>query len=955
MTVVRRTSQNRRKRSVATVLQPKAKALRNLFNLSLELSCIADTDGYFLYLNPAWERVLGYSRKELMEKRFFDFVHPNDQDATRDAVSALESHQEINHFENRYRCMDKTYRWLEWNASSAGKTIYATARDITDRKQALEMLNEQLKFESLLSDIAANFVDLPIDRIDQVIRDAQRRVCEFFGLDMSSLWILSDEAPGFIYLTHIYRPLEGPPLPEQMEAKEYFPWCLQQVAAGKVIAVSTEQAPPEAARDKEVWRHFGIRSILTFPIKVGGELLIGALNFATMREERTWPESFVKQIGVLARVFANSLARMRKDYELRESEDRLKLAADSAEVGFWELNCRTRLFWTTDQAREIFGYAPDDVISMEHFEASVHPDDLDLVRQSIARSLNRGEPLKVEYRIRVDGSGVKWISSRGRSYFDSAGKPLRLMGVSLDITERKRAENELKERLQFENLLSDLSAGFVNLAPDKVDGQINTALRSITDFFNVDRTTIGIFSEDGARLDRAYEYQREGAEAAPGSMARDQFPWYIEQLMHGISVVMSRIEDLPPEAQNERRICLAKNMRSLVSIPLSIRGKTIGSCALVSVRAERAWPEDFIPRLRILGEIIVNVLNRRKMEELLKTRLQEIEELKQRLESENVYLQQEIRSLSEHTEIVGQSRTLKSVLAQVEQVAQTDTTVLIQGETGTGKELIARAIHKTSNLKDRTLITVNCASLPPTLFESELFGREKGAYTGAMTRMVGRFELADGSTLFLDEIGEVPLEVQAKLLRVLEEGRFERLGSAKSQQVNVRIIAATNRDLAQDVKAGRFRQDLYYRLNVFPISVPPLRDRSEDIPILVWSFIKEFEKKLGKRIESIPRKSMEALQHYTWPGNIRELRNVIEHGMIVSTGKTLTVHLPQPASLEGPGTSDLEDIERRHILSILEKTGWRIAGKGGAAEILGLKRTTLQSLMKKLDINRPRP
>ena len=239
-----------------------------------------------------------------------------------------------------------------------------------------------------------------------------------------------------------------------------------------------------------------------------------------------------------------------------------------------------------------------------------------------------------------------------------------------------------------------------------------------------------------------------------------------------------------------------------------------------------------------------------------------------------------------HEEIVGRSQAMKRILAQVEQVARTDATVLIEGETGTGKELLARAVHRLSARKDRSLVTVNCASLPPTLIESELFGREKGAYTGALTRMTGRFEVADGATLFLDEIGELPQDVQAKLLRVLEEGRFERLGSTKPLKVDLRIIAATNRDLARDVEQGKFRKDLYYRLNVFPIAVPPLRERPEDIPLLVWAFVRQYEKKMGKRIDHIPRKSMEDLQHYPWPGNARELRNVVEHAMIVSSGKT---------------------------------------------------------------------
>jgi formate hydrogenlyase transcriptional activator len=258
-----------------------------------------------------------------------------------------------------------------------------------------------------------------------------------------------------------------------------------------------------------------------------------------------------------------------------------------------------------------------------------------------------------------------------------------------------------------------------------------------------------------------------------------------------------------------------------------------------------------------------------------------------------------------------------------------------------------------SSRKNRPLVTVNCASLPPTLIESELFGRERGAYTGALTKMAGRFEVANGATLFLDEIGELSLDLQSKLLRVIEEGKFERLGSTKTLQVDVRLIAATNRDLAQEVKEGRFRKDLYYRLNVFPISIPPLREHSEDIPLLVWAFVREFQKRMGKEIESIPRKSIGALQAYPWPGNVRELRNVIERAMIVSSDKTLIIHVPKSVSLEGEDFPSLEETERRHIARVLEGTGWRVAGKAGAAEILGLKRSTLLSKMKKLGIRRP--
>ncbi|MBU4229182.1 MAG: sigma 54-interacting transcriptional regulator [Proteobacteria bacterium] len=329
-----------------------------------------------------------------------------------------------------------------------------------------------------------------------------------------------------------------------------------------------------------------------------------------------------------------------------------------------------------------------------------------------------------------------------------------------------------------------------------------------------------------------------------------------------------------------------------------------------------------------------------------------IKQLKEQLREENIYLREEIDLIHSHMNIVGNSEAIRAVLKQVGQVAPTEATVLIQGETGTGKELLARAVHDQSDRKGRLMITVNCAALPPTLIESELFGREKGAFTGALSKQIGRFELADGSTIFLDEIDALPLELQAKLLRVLESGEFERLGNPRTVKVDVRIISATNRDLAELVSAGSFRQDMYYRLNIFQITVPPLRERREDIVPLVWYFIQEFGKNMNKRIESISPKSVQAMHAYPWPGNVRELKNVTERAMIVATGPVLRIELPKIVpSARGP-SGTLEDMERLHIVEVLEATGWRVSGKNGAATILGLNPKTLESRMQKLGIQR---
>jgi PAS domain S-box-containing protein len=348
---------------------------------------------------------------------------------------------------------------------------------------------------------------------------------------------------------------------------------------------------------------------------------------------------------------------------------------------------------------------------------------------------------------------------------------------------------------------------------------------------------------------------------------------------------------------------------------------------------------------------------RKGAEESLQGALAEIKRLKDRLEAENTYLQQEVAREYIFGEIIGQSNAISYVFFRVEQVAPQDATVLLLGETGTGKGMVARAIHGKSSRKDRPMITVNCTALPANLIESELFGREKGAFTGANARQIGRFELADGGTIFLDEIGEMPLELQCKLLRVIQDGEFERLGSPRSIKVDVRIIAASNRNLEEEIRSGRFREDLFYRLNVFPITIPPLRQRKEDIPLLVNYFVAKFNKKIGKRIEAASKETLNALNEYHWPGNVRELESVIERAVITSQGNVLQVldrfeTFRQSEDPEEREIKALDELEHDHILSVLLKTGWRIEGKTGAALLLGLNPSTLRARMRKYGIRR---
>jgi DNA-binding NtrC family response regulator len=355
-------------------------------------------------------------------------------------------------------------------------------------------------------------------------------------------------------------------------------------------------------------------------------------------------------------------------------------------------------------------------------------------------------------------------------------------------------------------------------------------------------------------------------------------------------------------------------------------------------------------QLTQIDALKLEIDERKRAEAELRKAYEQIQQLQEQLQAENECLKEEVSLTHNNNEIIGQSPVIKELFKLIDQVAKTDSSVLIHGETGTGKELVARAIHNLSKRRYRTLVKVDCASLPSTLIEGELFGRERGAYTGALTMQKGRFEIADNSTIFLDEIGELSLELQTRLLRVLQDGEFERLGSSKSIKVNVRVIAATNRNLAEMIKSGKFREDLFYRLNVFPIETPPLRTRQEDIPLLVWAFVRKLSDKMGKKIQQIQKNSMDALQQYGWPGNVRELQNIVEQSLIKSNGDTLSILLPCASVVTQSSLQTLDQNEYSHICRVLQLTGGKIKGHDGAAELLGINYSTLYSRMRKLGI-----
>jgi transcriptional regulator with GAF, ATPase, and Fis domain len=520
-------------------------------------------------------------------------------------------------------------------------------------------------------------------------------------------------------------------------------------------------------------------------------------------------------------------------------------------------------------------------------------------------------------------------------------------------TTRHDLEAALFRSEEFERTVADIAASFVNIPPDKVDGQVVDSLARMSALMGAERSSLWQPVADGTDLVFTHAWRGDDQTDLPlpeRFSAETMFPWILARVRQGETVAWEQLREIPSET--DRASFNELGVRSGISVPIVIEDRLAAILAFGMCTHERAWPAYALQRLPLLAAVFGSALARKQVRQELEAALLEVQRLRDQLAVENVQLRREVRTLKGSRVLTTDSLAMRQVVAQIEQVAQTPATVLMLGETGSGKEVFAEALHELSPRRQKPMVRVNCAAIPAALIESELFGRERGAYTGALSRQLGRFEVADGSTIFLDEVGELPLDMQVKLLRVLQDRVIERLGSSQPIRVNVRIIAATNRDLEQAVLDKTFREDLYYRLNVFPIRIPALRERIEDIPALVWSFVNEFASSFGKNIESISKPSLQALQAYGWPGNVRELRNIVERAVIVANSPTLTIEPPRPTTVARTRSLKFVDVEIDHLRAVLESTGWRIRGAGGASDLLGIKPTTLESRMAKLGIVR---
>ncbi len=627
----------------------------------------------------------------------------------------------------------------------------------------------------------------------------------------------------------------------------------------------------------------------------------------------------------------------RVEEALREREQSLRLIVDSIPGLVATMNAAGELQLFNRQLLEYFGRAPEELKNWATCGV-VHPDDLARAIAAFTHAVETGQPYDIEHRGRRADGVFCWLQVRALPVRDSEGRIMCWYLLLTDIDKRKQAEARLQLLLDVTNqVVSNLQL------PDLLRA-ISASVRRV-----MQCDLVGVFlpDRDGNRMQTFIldftgneGFIREDYCSMEGTLGGFVFRTGKPCARNASDVLQLGLTDEP---------ALPEGLKTGCFVQLISRNRVLGLLGL-GRRDENAFSQEDIGFLtQVASQIAIGVDNAFEYGQ--------ITEAKERLAEQTFYLENEIRLEHNFEEIIGNSARLKAVLDSVRIVAPADSTVLIQGETGTGKEVIARAIHNLSSRKGHAFVKVNCAAIPLGLLESELFGHEKGSFTGAIAQRIGRFELAHKGTLFLDEVGDIPLELQPKLLRVLQEQEFERLGSTRTQRVDVRVLAATNASLSQLVAEKRFRADLYYRLNVFPIHVPALRDRRDDIPLLVHYFANKYARRMGKQIESIPKEAMDALSRYSWPGNIRELQNLMERAALLSTGPSLRVPLAEiledAALTAASGSNALEQAEREQIVRALRESNWVIGGDRGAAERLGLKRTSLAYKMQKLGISRP--
>ena len=905
---------------------------RSVFENSAIGVALTDLNGRFLATNPTFQKMLAYTESELQTLSFLEITHEDYREVNWVLVTELlEGKREQFQIEKQYRRKDGSLIWVSNNVSlvpgtaSMPQFIMALSEDITERKETEDALRNAEEFQRRLLACSQDCIKvLDLEGHLLSINDGGMQaleICEFASLANTN-WIDFWEG-------------------EDRKAAQAAVNAAACGARGRFIGY----LPTKVTRQPRWW------DVVVDPIRDAGgkpERLLAVSRDVTEHKE-------------------NEQARRDVQAQIAQSEERVRLVLDSAAEAIFGCESDGTCLFCNQAAVRLLGYDEPAELLGKNMHALEHHTRQDGTPFPIAECPiyigfheNRGVHIDDDIFWRKDGTSFPveyWSHPMLRD-----GKTVGAVITFLDISERKRSEDALRKSEERNRTLLEINNAIItNLTPDALFRSAYEAIRRVVSFdraafllYQPHKKTLKILSmyndteSEFFRLGKEYDLKETRISA-----------WVLD---HKEAVVRGDLEKEQQSPGDQRLV--AEGIQSYCVVPLVAMGNSIGTFTVWSESKYRYSEADAELLQEVANQVALAIANMKSYEE--------IAALKARLEKENVYLQEEIRTEHNFEEIVGNSPALLDLLRRVNQVAPTDSSVLIYGETGTGKELIARAIHNRSMRKSRPLVKVNCSAISAGLVESELFGHVKGAFTGAFERRIGRFELADRGTIFLDEVGELPLETQVKLLRVLQEREFEPVGSNRSVHVDVRIIAATNRNLQESISAGSFRSDLYYRLNVFPLEVPPLRERHSDISQLAMFFLSRYSRNLGKRTEGISAAATERIESYPWPGNVRELQNVIERALILSQGPILELEpdlirvspseaLREPArevveaaSPGGPSSAlkTLEEVERAHISAVLQQTRGVVEGANGAAKTLGMHPNTLRHRMEKLGIKR---
>ena len=889
-------------------LARQAQNVRLVVDAIPTLAWSARSDGSADFFNQRWLEYTGLATEQARDWGWTVALHPDDVNGLVDYWRSVLASGEPGEMEARLRRFDGVYRWFLFRATPSfdadGRVVkwFGTNTDIEDRKRG-ECL---LAGENLVLEMTARGGSLEaiLEALCRVVEQtASGCFCSILLIDASGLEIQQVVAPS---LPSSYND-QFPGIPVDQERGP----CAE--AARRKTQVIVSDVASETRWDTYGWRTsalaHGLKACWSTVILASNGLVLG--TFAIYwREPRRPSEQDQKIIEQITHLAAVAIERKRNEAALQGSEERFRQIVDTIPGFVFTLSAAGKVELLNRQALEYFGSTIEEWKNSPDF-SHVHPDDLPRVMDAYRGWLETGQPQDLELRQRRADGVYRWFQSRALPARDMEGRVAGWYILLTDIDDRKRAEDALRSNEQSLRLIVDSIPGIV------------ATLNAAGEVEFVNRTSL--------------EYT--------GKTSEELKNWATSDTVHP--------DDLP-------RIIEAWKHAIETGQPLDLESRSRRADGVYRWVHLRARPQrDAEGRIVRWYNLLTDIEERKRAEGELEKAFQEIKRLKDRLHDENVVLREQIEKVFMFEEIVGSSPALKTVLSGIVKVAPTDSTVLITGETGTGKELIARAIHKGSQRADHAFISVNCAAIPSALIASELFGHEKGAFTGALQQRQGRFELAHYGTIFLDEIGELPAETQIALLRVLQERQFERVGGNRIISTDVRIVAATNRDLVAAIASGIFRADLFYRLNVFPIHVPPLRDRREDIPMLVEYFVKRYAETARKQISKIDKHTLKLCRSYDWPGNIRELQNIIERSVILCTGDIFSIdeawlssQNPSRRKSSGALTQNLQSYEKELVEAALAESNGKVAGPNGAAAKLGIPPSTLHLKIKQLKIQK---